>query len=266
MGRGLGLSGATNARDIGGYATARGPVRTGRVYRSDALAKLTDDDLAALAGAGVTTVVDLRGQSEVDQLGADRLPPGVTAVHLPILDATTDLYRLLGELIGSRDAVRQRAELADGGGERFMTDMYRWFVSDEGARDRFGALLRRIADAGGTPLLYHCTAGKDRTGWTTAVLLTLLGVDRDTVYEDYLASNPIVREAAATMLAGLRGARVMAEPELLQPLLDVRPEYLAAAFDEVDRRFGTFDGFVADGLGLDAGVRAALADALLDGH
>lgn len=266
MAHGLGLSGAANARDVGGYPAAGGMVRTGRVYRSDALQQLTDDDLVALAGTGLATVVDLRGQSEVEQLGADRLPPGVTAVHLPILDPTTDLYRLMAELIGSRDTDRQRERLGAGGGERFMTDMYRWFVADAGARERFGTLLRRIADAGELPLLYHCTAGKDRTGWTTAILLTQLGVDRDTVYADYLASNPIVQGAGATMLAGLRLANVMAEPELLTPLLDVRRDYLAAAFDEVERRFGTFDRYVADGLGLDATVRAALAEALLDGR
>jgi protein-tyrosine phosphatase len=262
--RWLGLSGAPNARDVGGMPGAGGrSVRTGRVFRSEALGRLTDDDLARLADTGLRAVVDLRGDSEVAQLGADRLPPGVTADQLSILDGSMDLYRLMAELIGDRDAGQQRDRLGDGGAERFMARLYRWFVADAGARARFATLLTRLADGARLPLLYHCTAGKDRTGWATAILLEILGVDRATIVADYLASNEGARVATAATLAGLRRGHLMAEPELLVPLLEVREDYLAAAYEQVVRDFGDVDGFLTRGLGLTASTRAALADALL---
>lgn len=262
--RWLGLSGAPNARDVGGVTGTGGrSVRTGRVLRSEALGRLTDDDLARLSDTGLRVVVDLRGGSEVAQLGADRLPPGVAAEQLPILDSSTDLYRLMAELIGDRDARRQRDRLGDGGAERFMAQLYRWFVADAGARRRFATLLGRLADDAELPLLYHCTAGKDRTGWATAILLEILGVDRATITADYLASNEGARAATAATLAGLRRGHLMAEPELLVPLLEVREDYLAAAYDQVTRDFGDFDRFLTRGLGLTEPMRAVLADTLL---
>jgi protein-tyrosine phosphatase len=257
---GLGLERARNARDVGGHRTADGrTVATGRVYRAESLGRLTVADVATLSRLGLVNVVDLRGQGEVDALGEDRLPPSVANVHLPIYDPDNDIYRLMTELIASRDADRQRAELGDGGAERIMLDVYRWFVADPAPRERFGQLLRQLAQPGQLPLLYHCTAGKDRTGWTTAILLTLLGVDRDAILADYLASN-----ANAVTLEALGVAHVMAEPHLLRPLLEVRAEYLAMAFDEVTRGYGTFDRFVARGLDLDRATVAQLRVALLD--
>jgi protein-tyrosine phosphatase len=256
---GLGLERARNARDVGGHRAADGrTVATGLVFRAESLGRLTPADVAALDRLGLVNVVDLRGQGEVDALGEDRLPSSVASVHLPIYDPDNDIYRLMTELIASRDADRQRAVLGDGGGERIMLGVYRWFVADPAPRDRFGKLLRQLAQPGQLPLLYHCTAGKDRTGWTTAVLLTLLGVDRDDVLADYLASN-----RNAVTLEALGVAQVMAEPELLRPLLEVRAEYLSMAFDEATRAYGSFDRFVRDGLDLDEATVTRLREALL---
>jgi protein-tyrosine phosphatase len=117
--------------------------------------------------------------------------------------------------------------------------MYRWFVTDAGARARFAAVLRVIAEADGAPVLFHCTAGKDRTGWTAALLLTALGVPREAVLADYLLTN----ERAARLIA-------RADP-LLLPLARADAAYLDAAFDEIARGWPTFEAFWHDGLGLD---------------
>src|SRR5215475_12750296 len=136
---GLGLERARNARDVGGHRTAEGrTVATGRVYRAESLGRLTVADVGTLGRLGLVNVVDLRGQGEVDALGEDRLPPSVANVHLPIYDPDNDIYRLMTELIASRDADRQRAVLGDGGAERIMLDVYRWFVADPAPRERFG--------------------------------------------------------------------------------------------------------------------------------
>lgn len=261
---GLGLTGAPNARDIGGYRTADGRrMVTGRVFRSDALSRLTAADTAVLSQLGVATVADLRGPGEVEALGADRLPGGVRLLPMPIFDPAADLYGLVARLLAAGPG-RPLAALGHGGAERLMLDSYRWFVSDAGARQHCGGLLRRLAEPGALPLLYHCTAGKDRTGWLTAILLRLLGVEADTVLADYLASNEFGRPGLSRLVAEVGTVAPEVDPGLLTPLLQVRPDYLAAGLAAADARYGSFDSFVEVGLGVDAATRDALVAALLD--
>jgi protein-tyrosine phosphatase len=138
-----------------------------------------------------------------------------------------------------------------------MLAIYRWVVTDPGARAGFGAAVRAIAEADGEPLLFHCSAGKDRTGWLSAVVLDLLGVDRDTVVADYLATNDYSRATNMAILDAMRARGRVAHPEVLLPLFEARPEYLAAAYGEVDRAYGGMAGYVRDGLGV--------ADEMVDG-
>ncbi|MEY9965662.1 protein-tyrosine phosphatase [Streptacidiphilus sp. MAP12-16] len=283
--RSLGLQAAVNARDLGGYRTTDGrTVRTGVALRGDALNRLTDADLDTLTALGVRQVVDLRGLNEVEENGSDRLPgldPAdadraeltdgraiaaegpVRLVHLPVYSPDHDIYVSLRDVLAGQDAAAQHALLGDGGGERIMTEMYRWFVTDEVIRGRFAETVRLLADPDGTPLLFHCTAGKDRTGWTAAIVLTALGVDRATVYEDYLLTN----ERSAALIErimdafGTRG--VMKDPSLMLPVIRAESVYLDAAFAAVADGWPDFEDFLADGLGLDAGTLAALRKNLL---
>jgi protein-tyrosine phosphatase len=113
-------------------------------------------------------------------------------------------------------------------------------------------------------VLYHCTAGKDRTSWMTAIVLTALGVHRADVMDDYLLSNLFLRVSNEKLLADLAKAGMMRDPGLLRPLLEQRPAYLEAAFDEAGRRFGSFGDFLAEGLGADDAMLQALRDDLLE--
>jgi len=286
--RSLGLTGAVNARDLGGYRTGDGEVvRHGVVLRADALNRLGEDDLAVLASCGLRQVVDLRSLVEVREAGPDRIPglpaaeivaaelsdtavtvertdpDGITLHHLPVFAADFDIYVALRNALADRDADHQRALLGDGKARQLMIGLYRWFVTDAVARERFATVLRLLAEPGGTPLLFHCSAGKDRTGWTAAVLLTALGVDRETVFEDYLLTN----ERSAALIEhivdsfGTRG--LMKEPALLLPVFLADRDYLEAAFEEVTAGWGTFERFWQDGLGLDDGVLDGLRANLL---
>ncbi|MGV9882922.1 tyrosine-protein phosphatase [Streptomyces sp. NPDC003006] len=248
-GRHIPLQGAVNVRDVGGHRTYDGErVRRGQVFRADALSKLTDADLATLSGLGLKKAVDFRVPAEVQYDGPDRLPAGVAPVSRPITD--NGLFTRLVTAIGSRDPVKQEEMLGDGRAAAFMRDVYRTFVTDNANRARFGATLRDIADSS-SPLLYHCTAGKDRTGWTTYLLLRLLGVPDRTAVDDYLASNTYRSAHDAKLREALKQSGMMRNPDLIIPLQEVRTDYLGTALDEAAERYGGLGGYLTEGLGLD---------------
>ena len=143
-----------------------------------------------------------------------------------------------------------------------MVALYRWFVASPLARDSFARVLRLVATAESLPLLFHCTAGKDRTGWLAAVLLHALGVDRDPIRADYLRTNELNAAGNAYLLSQV-GSH-LADPTMLAPLLEARAEYLGAGFAQADESYGGLDGYLRDGLGLDEPVLAALRENLLE--
>ena len=175
--RHVALDGAVNVRDIGGYRSVHGlEVTRGRLFRGDSLSQLTSADTERLDRLGLRTVIDFRTPGEVLLGGDDRLPYAVESVHLPVSGG--DLGAIY-ELIASGDHERQWRELGGGRAASFMAEMNRGFVTDARQREAFAAALRLLCSSGRLPLLYHCTGGKDRTGWMTAIVLTALGVPRE---------------------------------------------------------------------------------------
>jgi protein-tyrosine phosphatase len=255
-GRDLGLTGLPNARDLGGYPAADGRlVRAGLLLRAEALTNATSEDVAALAEMGVGTVVDLRGDSEIAMFGKG--PWTGPLAHVPTADLTQAIFARM------MSAGPDGEPLAEDEVFKVMIDMYRHFVADESSRAAYAAALGLVAEqvSQGTPILFHCTAGKDRTGWLSAIVLTALGADRDTVFEDYLLTNQRAAEGRgaptrAKLLALLR--QLVGERQPIAPLLDVRREYLQAAFDEAETKYGTFDAYLREALGADLdSLRAA---------
>ncbi|MDX3535246.1 tyrosine-protein phosphatase [Streptomyces sp. MB09-01] len=251
------LQGAVNVRDLGGYRTwTGGTVRQGLVYRSDALSKLTDADVTTVSGLGLTKVVDFRIPMELQYDGADRLPPGLTPTSRPVSDL--GLYGTLVGAIASGDPVTQEQMLGGGRAEAYMRDIYRTFVTSPENRAQFAATLREIADGSQGPILYHCTSGKDRTGWTSYVLLRALAVPEDTAERDYLESNTFRAAYDARLRAGLKQSGRMQNPDLLIPLQEVRQDYLDAATTQMEADYGSFYGYLTQGLGLDLRTLAKL--------
>jgi protein-tyrosine phosphatase len=258
-GRDLGLTGLPNARDLGGYPAADGrAVRTGLLLRAEALTNATAEDVAALADMGVSTVIDLRGDSEISRFGEG--PWTGRRVHVPTTDLTQAVFMQMVD--GGPDG----EPLAEDDVCKVMIEMYRGFVADEACRTAYTEALALVTEqvSQGTPILYHCTAGKDRTGWLTAIILTALGTDRETVYQDYLLTNQRAAEgrgapARAKLLALIR--QLAGERQPVGPLLDVRREYLQTAFDEAEAKYGSIDGYLREALGADIPrLRAALLD------
>ncbi|HEV7898069.1 MAG TPA: tyrosine-protein phosphatase [Planosporangium sp.] len=271
--RGLGLVGAPNARDLGGIVTADGRrVREGVLLRSCALGRLTDGDVARLTERKVACVVDLRDASEINAAPPDRLPmdPAPRIHHIPVFDPRHPVFTYVSAMLMGHDtaaadvAAGEMAAVAPGEGPAgAMVAIYRWMVTDAGARAGFGAAVRAVAEAQGETLLFHCSAGKDRTGWLSAIVLSVLGVDRDTIVADYLATNDYARATNVSIMNAMRAKGRAAQPGLLLPLFEARLEYLTAAYDEAERVYGGMAGYVRDGLDVDGDTTDAIRDLLL---
>jgi protein-tyrosine phosphatase len=243
--RDLGLASDPNLRDIGGYRTTDGQwVRMGVVYRSQALA-LSPADLATVDKLGITADYDLRTTEEI-AASPDVVPAGATYTNLNVM-ADISLEPTLTSAASA---------------EAYMEEIEQDFVTNPTAQAAFGTLLTDIANSNGA-VLYHCTAGKDRTGWATAVLLTLLGVPRATVVQDYLLSNTYYFDSPAVQ-AELK-AMPAAESAVYAPLLEVEASYLQAGFAQVTASYGSMYGYAVHGLGLSPQTIAKLRHKLLVG-
>jgi protein-tyrosine phosphatase len=220
------IAGASNFRDFGRYETARGqPVAAGRLYRSAHLAGLTVDGARALTELGVATVIDLRGVEERRRAPAAFIGVnGVRLVSAPVEPGTSASIAAL-----QRDGALTRAAIRD-----LMIETYRSFVASEAAS--FGRALSAIDEAGDRPLLIHCTAGKDRTGFLVALLHALLGVPRDHILADYDATNIEWDRASVSGLA--------LDSDVFEPMLVADADYLDAAFAEIERIDGSAEDFL----------------------
>jgi protein-tyrosine phosphatase len=256
------LDGTQNLRDVGGYRSVFGAgVAWGRLFRGDALSRLTPADLNVLGGLGVRTVIDFRTPGEILLGGDDRLPPGVSAVSLPVTGGELGAFY---DVITGGDYELQQDALGSGRAADFMVQTYRDFVADPRQRERFGMALHAVTDSScGVPLLYHCTSGSNRSGWMTAIVLTALGVSHEAVMHDYLLSNHFHQAAYAKLTLDLARTGMMRDPDLLRPVLELSPTYLDAAYAEAWRRYGSFGTFLARGLGVSEQMLGGLREALL---
>ncbi|PZF98923.1 tyrosine-protein phosphatase [Micromonospora deserti] len=264
MGRDWELVGAPNARDLGGLIGAEGRrVRPGRLVRTPALGRLIDEDLPVLAKLGPACVVDLRDHSEQAVAPPDRLPGEPRVVHLPVHDAEHPVFTYVSAMLLGHD-LGAYTELARQGTPAAMAAIYRWFVTGKSARRGFAATVRLAAGPENLPLLYHCSAGKDRTGWLTVVLLHALGVDEAAIRADYLANNALTESLREVILEAMRQRQPELDVAAVRPVLEVREEYLDAAYGEVERVHGSFGAYLRDGLGIGDEVIVALRAHLLE--
>ncbi|MEZ5153709.1 tyrosine-protein phosphatase [Rhodococcus zopfii] len=250
-----------NLRDIGGCASRfGGEVRTGVVFRSTDLSRLTDTDRETLDALQITTVFDLRTAAEMERR-PDRLPDGAVHVGLDVLADREDasVAAALPEIVANPDVVAK--ELSDGRAEQYLLGSYRDFVSMSSAAASYRRMAIGIAH-GEVPALVHCSAGKDRTGWAAASLLLFAGADEDAVFADYLRTNDLLLPTFEPLFAKFRA--VGGDPGLLIPLLGVQRNYLEASLDEVTNRYGTIEQYFAEGLRLDDDTLQTLRSRLVD--
>lgn len=260
-GSSLGIASIPNLRDLGGYETNDGTtVVRGLVFRSNQLSPISAQDMEKFAELGLKNDYDLRTEGERTPL-PDQLPPDVNNVWLNVLkDASgTAPANLLALLQNPEEGNKA---LGDGKIEAIFIQSYRDFVSLPSAKTAYNELFTSLADQNKLPALFHCTTGKDRTGWAAAAFLTLLDVPKETVMKDYLRSNdyilPLYKEVIDSYVAG------GGEPSIPQAIFGVKEEYLKASFDEMETNYGTIENYFTEGLGIDATIQEKLRDLYLE--
>ena len=259
------LSGAWNFRDVAEHTG----IAPGRFFRASELSKLDEAGRSALTAYGVTDVADLRTLRELERHGAGLVPPGVDIHHLPFVEtAATD-----GEAPHEHAFQRMMTDKPEG---MSVADAAAQYMTEEYGRIAAAPLARtavyRVVQLLGSDrrVLAHCFAGKDRTGFTTAVVLEAAGVDRDAIMADYLQSNVAVPQLRESILATIRERAAeapeileLAEARLTDAVLGVREQYLDMARRTLDDEFGSLRGFLEAAGVTDedlARLRAALRD------
>jgi protein-tyrosine phosphatase len=253
------LPGAWNFRDVADGATA---LRPGRLFRSSELSRLDDHGRATLRRLGITDVADLRASREVARRGPGLVPDGIDVHLLPFPDLGDDapddgeaphehaFRRMLSGEGGESD---ESGESAAEAAARFMIDEYRQFPTRNGAQRALSHVITLLA--AGRPVLTHCFAGKDRTGFVVATALEAIGLDRDVIVSDYLRSNesiPQLRERITEMIQQRSDTELtpevvkFTEARLSDEVLGVREEYLAAARRTIDEAYGSLDNYLRD--------------------
>ncbi|UQX03953.1 tyrosine-protein phosphatase [Streptomyces sp. RerS4] len=253
------LIGVRNFRDVGGLPTIDGRrVRSGRLFRSGHLAHATETGAEFLGSLGLHTVFDFRSHADHAVEGLDVALPGVRNVNIPMSDPADgrDFWKLVHE----GDLAQLRELLGDGKAAARMTASYRKIVRTRTAEH--SRVVHALAEDS-VPALMHCAAGKDRAGLSIAVTLLALGVEREAIVADYLESNaPHRRYRMRRADAADNGSPEVRE--LLSPLFEARAEYLDAAFETIEGRWGAVDRYLGEGLGLTPETLDRLRDRLLE--
>jgi protein-tyrosine phosphatase len=261
--RHIALEGSPNFRDIGGYETSDGRfVKWGLVYRSGVLTYLTPSDYAYLRQLNVQVICDFRTKQENEQASEQWIPgSGVSLMSLPIgADNNGSATASIQKFADNHPTIEQFKQM--------MAKTYASFVF-QFAPEYASVFIQLKQDH--LPLTYHCTAGKDRTGVFTALLLRVLGVPQQTVFEDYALTNEYLMSqndhsvASQKAMAQAQSMMKSFTPEQRKVLMAADPEYLKSAFAAIDEHYGSFDNFRRQVLALtDADVSALRTRLLAD--
>jgi protein-tyrosine phosphatase len=228
----LSMEGAYNVRDLGGYSVADNKtVKWGKVLRSGDLNHLTNKDLSYLKDLNLHSIIDFRSNEEVGQ-APDKTPESLKhSFHIPID---------VGNVFNIQSITKDAAEL-------LLVEGNKLFINN--FQDEYREFFRILQDSASAPLLFHCSAGKDRTGLGAALFLASLGVNKQTIIDDYMLSAELVKEKYQPLVD---------KNPLLEPIMTVKPEYIEAAFDEIERNYGGLDIFLTECLRVDIALMRRL--------
>lgn len=254
----LNFEGIHNFRDLGGYTTTDGrQVKWGRLYRSGTLAEASPRDLEDLRRLQLHSLVDFRSTTEKDE-EPNRLPqpPGFEVVEIPTLDG--------GDHAVADEIMRriEEGDFDDFDPDSFMLQANRSFA--DAFTPQFASFLQTVINASGEPVAWHCSAGKDRTGYAAAILLRILGVPQNVILDDYALSKEYSLAARQKELMLLRLFKGEEAATKLAVIMGVEKPWLEAGFAQIDEIYGSFDTYVTEGLGLSQSDIQQLRQTLLE--
>lgn len=253
--RQLALEGAPNFRDLGGYETGEGGrLKWGKLYRSSKLSGLTDEDMRRVRRLGLTLVCDFR-QAIEQELDPTNLGAEPTHQHASLPVSPGSSHSFIENLHKGILVVDNASDL--------MLDMNRDLVQSQ--LPRYAEMFQLML-MGDQQVLIHCASGKDRTGFGSALILDVLGVPEEAIVEDYMLTNkylPIDEEVSrlASQFVDQTGESV--SEEVLRQLMEVRPEYISACFEEIRKHYASKDHFYESALDLDEARIKQLKDRYL---
>jgi protein-tyrosine phosphatase len=247
-----------NFRDFGGYATPDGRrVRRGRLYRSAHHGRATDADLAALAHLGLSAIVDLRRPEErLREPGRRWAPFGAAVIENDLSEHPIDAY----------DDFLQTGDLTVESNRAYLVEYYRHAPLKARHIDLYARYFRALGEGDGAVLI-HCAAGKDRTGVLAALTHHLLGVDYADSLADYLLTNDAARiERRLPLFAQYVEEKTGRRPsdDFLRATMGVEGLFLDTAFAAIRESHGSVDAYLEEVLGVDAALKARIADRLLE--
>lgn len=231
--RHLPMEGGYNFRDMGGIKTSDGKyVKWGKMFRSDDLHHLTENDLTYLSSIPLVSVVDFRSGQEI-QAAADRQPMSVIRDYAYSISP--------GNIMGAVRSMNLN-DIQPARMDTLMMEMNRLLVTDTAAIQQYQKFFELVQNENDIPLIFHCSAGKDRTGMAAALFLYSLGVDEDRIMDDYLMSNRYLADKYSTYIAQMPN---------LKPLFEVKPEFLRAGIKQIEKDHGTVENYLRNILNVD---------------
>jgi protein-tyrosine phosphatase len=256
----LGIQSLTNLRDMGGYKTIHNQtIAYGKLYRSNQLANISTTDMQKLAELKLKNSFDMRSTPERDAF-PEELPEGVKYNIIDVFADTANTSLINTELIFN-DPEFANATFGNGVAEQIAIAAYRIIISKPTADSGFSILFNALCMEEELPALFHCTTGKDRTGWVAAAFLSLMEVPEESIYENYLLSNDyILPKYKTTTDAFLAGG---GQEHLIVAILGVKREYLEATFNEMTSRYGTIENYFTTALKIDSEKQQVLKDRFL---
>ena len=224
------LEGGYNFRDLGGYSTKNGKtVQWKKIFRSDDLSNLSNADLDYLSDLSIATVVDFRSKEEALK-APNKIPASVKNVFpFSINPGNMDITQIT-ELFEKMPI------------EQIMEKIYHFLVQDEEIISQYRKFFALLQNSDNIPLVFHCSAGKDRTGMAAALFLNALGVDEKIIMDDYLLSNQYIKN---------KYAPIVAQKPHYKPFFEVESRYLKLSFDTIKDNYSTIDNYLEKVLNVD---------------
>lgn len=234
----LPMDGAHNTRELGGYKTADGlSVKWGMLFRSDKLSDISKTDQAYLQNLGIKKIIDFRSKEEKAE-DPDIIPKGISYIEMPISVDGAMRSKIEAVLKGETNKEVKS----------FLIDANKEFVSDY--VEVYENFLRGLIDDEG-PILFHCTAGKDRAGFAAAITLIALGVSKEDVIKDYMKTNQFTKKRIEEIIKQIELMTLyQTDAEILRPLLGVEREYIETAFHTAEEEYGSLENFIKNGLNI----------------